>query len=68
MREAEPFVDAILRVRAMESPTYELTAEGLRLVSDGLTDNSRKTIRECESGIAEIWAKAEARARLLHGI
>jgi hypothetical protein len=61
---AKPWVDQIVRIRMLERPTYELRPDGLRLVSDGLTDREHEMIRQCEEAIATIHRQAEQLARV----
>lgn len=59
---AKHWVDQIVRLRSLSRPTYELTPDGLKLVSDGLTDSERKMIRQCEEAIASIHWQAKRMA------
>lgn len=59
---AKPWIDQIVRVRNLERPTYELTPDGLKLISDGLSDREHEMIRQCEEAIASIHRQAERMA------
>lgn len=58
----KPWVDQILRVRMFERPTYEVTPDGLKLISDGLSEREHEMIRQCEEAIATIYRQAEQMA------
>jgi len=55
---AQPLVDAIFRMRQHEKTSYELTADGLRLISNGLSDRENELIRLCEEAICRIYQRA----------
>ena len=59
---AKPWVDQIARVRLLERPAYELKPDGLRLISDGLSEREHEMIRQCEEAIATIHRQAEQMA------
>lgn len=48
---SKPFVDVILSIRRLESPSYIISGEGMTLISDGLSESDRKLITLCENMI-----------------
>lgn len=52
---ARPFFRAIMSIRALERPTYILTPDGLKIISDGLSDREHELISQCEKAIEQIY-------------
>lgn len=59
--EAEPFAKMITRIRMAERPTYELSPDGFKLVSDGLSDTEHEMIRQCQESIDCIYRRCKYR-------
>ena len=55
---AKPWIAQIVRVRAWERPTYEVTPDGLKVISNGLEGYQLDLINACEQAIASIYRQA----------
>lgn len=58
IEEARPFSDLIYQVRLFERPKYILCDGVLSLLDDGLSQQQRAVIRQCEEWISEIHKRA----------
>ena len=61
VNQTEPFVRLIMQVKLRERPTYMIDNGGVRLVDDGLSDEDRWRITQCEELIQEINQMAKNR-------
>ena len=61
-REIRPFVDAIVRIRLRERPSYLLSGDVLTKIDDGLTATEIEFVAFCEDEIRDIITRAERMA------